>query len=234
MRSYDEQMDRLFGLFEPLIIGAVRWLFGWVEFSLQPTWREVFLLMMLYLGARTRSYFYAGMFGRAWFRVALSFGVSLGSAVVGGLIIVNDALSNFWLAVVPMIGVALFDAVDAFVSAIFRRKEGYTLLADFLRYWTFAAPASALGIVWAAIACYGLRQDPLSESYALAMLVLFGFALMLAAYWFIRGMLHYLNAANRTEGNSLIASVKTSSTTYISTQLSVAIAGSILIVMFGT
>ena len=175
--------------FEPLaswILGAISSLFDF-DLSLSKHWGDVFVLMSLYIGARAMSYWQKGERRHATERISLGIIVSFLTAVLAGLWTGDGIASGIGMTVTLVIGLLLFDLIDAAWAALRYRPEGQTFSGEFRRYLGFCLPASVLllAIIFAGSLAFSVSILEVDRRHGA--LILLCASIGLAIYWALRG-----------------------------------------------
>lgn len=173
--------------FAELLAEEISKLFS-IDLDLQDHWSDIFVLLTLYFGARARSYWAAGMKRRAIFRVVWGALVSLATGVLAGLSNATMQDGNIFVLGAIVLGLTVFDVVDAAWSAAFHRKKGLTWVQDWLRYLAFSMPTIAIGIFAMFIFATTSTVSSDFSGTALGILASLGYAIVLALYWLYRGL----------------------------------------------
>ncbi len=175
---------------KPVALAVVDAISGILQFELNllDHWSDVFVLVALYLGSRTRSYWNAGMKRRALFRAVWGVIVGLITGVVAGVFEPLGIVGNLGVFITVVVGLAVFDIVDAGWSATFHRKAGLSWGQDWVRYATFSMPSILLGVVFAILLYFtysGWTAGWIDVPGIIAVLV---YSILLAFYWLYRGL----------------------------------------------
>jgi hypothetical protein len=230
-KVYNVLKMAIFSPFEPYIEAFVRSVLTWLpsEWRLQRHWHDIFVLLTLYFGARAGAYRKAGLKYRAAFRYALGLATSGLTALFAGLVLADSARSNALLAVIPIIGILMFEIVDSAVSASVARKEGLPWFVDMVRYLKFSLPILGTGFVGIIGANWAFRDSEAARSNSLALFCLLGFTVTLAAYWGLRGYLFARPIEHREPGEGVWHRFKRSSNTEIAMAMTSALVLAFLI-----
>jgi hypothetical protein len=151
---------------------------GW-GFTLDPYWKHVLILMWLYFGSNARAAWLVGNRGTAVFKVVWGGIIAFVASVASGL------GSHIFLALWPILGIAIFEFGDSVWNAIARTPPGESRWQRF-RY----SVGQDLGIVAVgllAFAVVALVQLQFGASQAWGFTLLGTLATGLALYWMRRG-----------------------------------------------
>ena len=198
-----------------------------VSVKLPIYWSDVFLIVSIYLGSRSRTYWSSGLKGRAAFRLALGLGCALFICILIGAFPTTHAgrLSNSLLWVVT--GFFFFELFDGAASATFSRKVELQWHQDFFRYFAYSAPSVALGIP---VIVFGwwleyLYQTETRVDYGLISLQIY--IVVLASYWIVRGI---LSSADEQKGGTRMERFLSSSNTRVGLFMMRAILGAAIFI----
>jgi len=158
------------------------------DLKLLDHWSDVFVLVTLYLAARTRSYWKAGMKRRAGFRAIWGAIIGFLTGTVAGVSEPSGVAGNIYIIVVVVVGLAVFDIVDAAWSATFHRETGLTWLQDWARYAGFSMPSILMGVVFTLVAYLTYPLWSPSWIDAPGIIAVLVFSVALAFYWLYRGL----------------------------------------------
>lgn len=218
---------------EPLIAGIIyvtsRIL--QIHISLSAHWSDVFVLLLLYFGARARAYWDSGIKGRAGFRCVWGLFVSFFTAVLAGALPLANVVSSISVAAITLLGIGVFEIGDCTWSATFSRKQGLTWKGDFERYAAFSFPPIVIGtivlLVGATLSIFYFSSLPPSSGLFLLVIIAF----ILALYWMIRGWQFAGDVILRLPGESRFQKFKRSSNTRIAVLMLSSILGATLFIL---
>lgn len=159
-----------------------------LNITVDPIWSDVFVLLMLYLMARISAYWGAGLRWIALFRLLWSFVVGLLTSVAAGAAGPQNVTGNILIVLAVVIGLAIFDIVDAAWSATFNRKPGLTWGQDWRRYAEYSMPTVAIGIALVGLLYLSYSLWSADWLRAPGLLALIGYSILLAIYWIFRGL----------------------------------------------
>lgn len=126
---YNKLMSLLFGWLEPYLNWVLDKLGGFIalELDLQAHWREIFIVMMVYFGARLRAMASAGNQVSTSFVISLlavGLVVALGSSIAAGAIPLSGSRElslSMLMAACPLMGAFLFDLSENALTSTLRR-----------------------------------------------------------------------------------------------------------------
>lgn len=223
----------VFSPLTPMLVSLVNYfsnLFG-VNFELSPHWSDVFVLLLLYFGARARAYWDAGLRARSVFRNIYGVLISFLTGAISGVVPITSVTSSVLMVSIALFGIMAFELADCSWSATFSRKPGLAWAQDFKRYAAFSFPPlyinAALLLVGALIAHYVFPTN--GQNVGLVLLLIF--ALVLACYWLIRGWLSAGEADSPLVGKSRWQKFQKSSNTRIGVLMLVSIFGALIFIL---
>lgn len=159
-----------------------------IDLILGEHWSDILVLVTLYLGARALSYWRAGMKRQSIFRVIWGALVGFATGMLAG---VSESIMQFGNVVVIgaiVLGLAVFDFIDAAWSATFHRNPHLAWGQDWVRYLAFSMPTIVIGLVIIVISV-ATSIVPLAYTDASSgILTSLGYAIVLAFYWLYRGV----------------------------------------------
>ena len=160
-----------------------------IKLDLHEYWSDVFVLMTLYLGSRALSYWRAGLRRRATFRVVWSFAIGLLTGIAVGLLSIKSGWGNLMMFSLILVGLTVFELVDASWAATFHRKQALSWISDVARYLAFSWPSLALGLILLTV--FWANYDYFSAEWIVLPGIFFFllYSVVLAAYWIVRGLI---------------------------------------------
>lgn len=176
------------------------------ELMLYDHWSDVFVLVSLYLGARSRSYWKSGLKKLAAFRMIWGIIIGLITGVAAGVSNPSSFLGNFGMVVAVVCGLAIFDIIDAAWAATFHRKSGLSWLQDWNRYAAFSMPSILMGIVFGALFYIGYTWFTPYWITVPGIVAILLYSVFLAFYWLYRGFLSSRNSNELKTGYEKFAS----------------------------
>lgn len=227
--TYVESKNFLVGWAEPSLTSLIMYMGSWLSLNvtLYDQWSDVFLLMILYFGARARSYWNSQRRNRAIFRVAIGIPIALFSSAFSGLILANNWTSNLLMTALPIMGMLVFDVVDSAMSASFVRDRESSWWKTFYRYLNFSVPVLFIGIIIAFVLTYTFRSSLIARSSDLGLLCMIAFILLLSIYWAVRAWMYAHPPNHRLPGETVAARFSRASAASIARQLAIVISGAL-------
>jgi hypothetical protein len=200
-----------------------------VDLGLHEYWSDVFVLMTLYLGSRALSYWRAGLRRRAIFRVVWSFAVGLLTGIVVGLLSPESGWDNLMMFELILVGLTVFELVDASWAATFHRKQALSWISDVTRYLAFSWPSLGLGLVLLTV--FWANYDYFSAEWIVLPGIVFflAYLVVLAAYWITRGLIS--SRASQKQGTGL-EKFLASSNTQIGLLILRSLGGAAILILF--
>jgi uncharacterized membrane protein len=127
---------------EPFVIPAFAALAKALDLDLTfgPRWPDVFVLMLIYLGSRVKSYFAGGRYPRAVAMLAVAIAISIVSAFFASAVDLDAPSGVLVASSVPLLGFLAYDFAYACVGATLDRKGAATWVGEFRRHLLFSAP----------------------------------------------------------------------------------------------
>lgn len=179
----------VFGPLEPLVREFIAVIGSALSIHLQlmPHWSDVFVLLLLYFGARARAYWDAGLHGRSAFRYIYGIVVALITGAISGAIPQTSVSLSAYMISATLLGIAAFEVGDCSWSATFARKPGLTWRQDFSRYAAFSFPPLYLNAALLVVGAIVAGQFFPGVGKSVGLILLFTFSFVLACYWIFRG-----------------------------------------------
>ena len=197
-----------------------------LNIELSEHWGDVFVLMVLYLGARAKAYWDTGARAHAVIRFCLGFCVSFLTAVLAGMWRDSGVLSGMMIGMTVVIGLLVFDTLDATWAAVAYRKPNQTWADEFKRYLGFSLPTMAVAAFALSLGVLLFLTGIIPSTARVGSTTLLIFALALAVYWAWRGWALSGQEEYRDAGETRWARFRRSSTTRISFLMMTTMTGS--------
>ena len=128
------------------------------------------------------------MRSRAIFRLLWLFVVGLFTSVAAGAAGSLNLSNNVLILLSVVVGLAIFDVVDAAWSATFYRKPALTWLQDWRRYAEFSMPTVAIGIALVIVFYFSYSLWSATWIRVPELLALIVYSILLSIYWIFRGL----------------------------------------------
>lgn len=200
-----------------------------IDLNLAKHWGDVFLLLGLYLGARAGSYWHSGRRRHASERMLLGLSVAFLTSVLAGLWPEDSLAQGIGKALTVVVGLLIFDIIDAAWAAAVYRKASQTFFDEFSRYLGYCLPATALLLIvilaGASAMFIGFLTAPDRHG---SVLLLLG-SLSLVPYWASRGWMISGSPDYRPAEASRYQRFRQSSATKTAVHMTIVIAGAIVI-----
>lgn len=192
-------------------------------------WIDFLLLMMIYLGARCRSYFADEQYVRAAFMMSVAFLISVFFSCLGSAISIGSEKEAFFSSLFPVFGFLLYDVVYAAVGASLDRQTQDTWIADVLRHLAFSVPLILILPLLNYLAIFLLVSRMQVSSYgSLIIAILFDY-LLISTFWAYKSRIHANKRENRRLGESVSERFLRSSATNVSLYVSTVILWAVLL-----
>ena len=166
-----------------------------------PRWPDIFLLMLIYLGSRVRSYIVSGKYVRATAMLANSLAISITSAFFASSVELETQVHVMLATSIPLLGFMVYDLIYACVGASFDRLGSSSWTAEFRRHLLFSTPlvllAFALNLALAFAFAGALRTQ--YQSFVLIFTIDYA---LISAYWAFLSLRHARQRQNRMLGES--------------------------------
>jgi hypothetical protein len=198
----------------------------YLDLKLSEHWGDVFVLMVLYLGARAKAYWNKGARAHATIRFSLGFLVSFITAVIAGAWSDVGVLSGMMIFITVVVGFLVFDSLDASWAALAYRKPDQTWIDEYVRYLEFSVPTTIVAAIALILSgfLFFVGIFPSSARLGSTSLLIFSFAL--ALYWAWRGWALSGQQQYRNSSEARWSRFRRSSTTRVAVLMLTAIAGS--------
>ncbi|WP_229802355.1 hypothetical protein [Paramylibacter ulvae] len=197
-----------------------------LNIELSEHWGDVFVLMVLYLGARAKAYWDTGARTHAAIRFVLGVLISFVTAILAGTWSEVGVLSGLMIVMTVVIGLFVFDVFDASWAALAYRRPDQTWIDEFRRYLGFSLPTIAVAVVALVLSVFLFLVGVIPSSARLGSTSLLIFAFALALYWAWRGWALSGQQEYREESETRWARFRRSSTTRIAILMLMAMTGS--------
>lgn len=199
-----------------------------LDWELSEHWGDVFVLMVLYLGARAKAYWDTGARTHAAIRFSLGIVISFVTSVLAGIWIDAAILPSVMIVLTVVVGLFVFDVLDASWAALAYRKPHQTWTEEFRRYLEFSLPTIAVAVIAlvASMSLFFVGVIPSSARLGSTSLLFFAFAL--ALYWAWRGWVLSGQPEYRSASETRWERFRRSSTTRIAVLMLMSMAGSAL------
>jgi len=191
--QYDKLVHNLIGTWaEPLIFVCLKNIEKTLGFSLQlqPSWKHVLVLMWLYFGAGLKVDKEDRGLGTVLFTIIWGGAIALVSSVVFGVVPPSNSALQVLLVVIPVAGVVLYELGRRAWTALFFPLQGCGWVDTFIDGCiTYVLPVAIIGF---SVVAGGLAASEMGVAIgdpASGLPLLFGFVVLLAFYWFGRGVM---------------------------------------------
>jgi len=197
-----------------------------LNIELSEHWGDVFVLMVLYLGARAKAYWDTGARNHATIRFSLGVVISFITSILAGIWNDVGVLPSLMIVLTVIFGLFVFDALDASWAALAYRRPDQTWGEEFRRYLGFSLPTIAVAATALVLSMflYLVGVIPISARLGSTSLLIFAFAL--ALYWAWRGWALSGQTEYREESETRWKRFRRSSTTRIAVLMLMVMAGS--------
>ncbi|GAM99104.1 hypothetical protein U91I_02744 [alpha proteobacterium U9-1i] len=201
---FEKNIGAWLQIFEPVVvplIGAVSKAFD-LTLTLQPHWKYLFVVMLVYFSARVQSAMRVGNLGAGILMVATGLLCALGASAVAGAIPiagsdVSARTSILVMTVAPTMGVFLFDLSENIWSAAVRRnviadreqRLARSAWGEFLglALKTVQRTLAAFGIIAVALVATFMAPDPIGHIRSPGLIVLLALTSWMGIYWIAQG-----------------------------------------------
>lgn len=173
-----------------------------IEITFGPRWPDIFLLMLIYLGSRVKSYFASGKPFRAVTMLLIVGVISIVSAFFASAIELSSWQGVLVATSAPLLGFLAYDAVYAHVGATMDRGRS-PWLWEFKRHIAFSVPL----LIFAFILNAGFASFLVSEGgftgYQTFVLIFTVDYLVISLYWAYQSLRHAQKRESRNLGESV-------------------------------
>ena len=201
-----------------------------IGISFGPRWPDIFLLMVIYLGSRVKSYLSSGKYLRALAMFAISTVISITSAFFASAVDLTSWQSVAIAAAIPLLGFLAYDALYAFVGASLDRGRN-SWLSEFGRHLSFSVPLLALSLLLNVALANLLMSKVGFTPYQAFVLVFTTDYLIISVCWAYQSLRHAQNRKNRTLGETVSERFWRSSATNVSLNISVVLFSAIFFML---
>lgn len=213
---------------EPFIVPAFKALselFA-VNITFGANWPDIFLLMIIYLGSRVKSYISGEKYIRAGVMLMLSVGVCVVSSFFASSVNLNMPIDVFNATAIPLLGFLAYDLVYSTIGASLDRGRA-TWLREFVRHLTFSVPLLLLSLFLNYLLA-NILMKTLGASPYQAFVIIFAFNyFVISLYWVLQSLHHAEKRENRLIGESVSERFWRSSATNVALNVGLVLASAI-------
>lgn len=204
-----------------------------LDAELGENWKDLFVTLSLYFGARSKSYWDTGQRSHAIFRILLGFPISLVSSVAASLW-KDDTIGNcigFGSSII--VGMLFYELIASAFGSVFYRKKGQSFFQEFFRYLNYSFPALLLALFLLFISITGgaYISNEYRNEFGLIGIILF--LLIVPFYWAWRGWTFAGHRKNRQMGETRWERFQSSSATRIAKLMLYSVGGGLLFALMG-
>jgi hypothetical protein len=213
-----------------LILDAVNRIFR-VDLNFSDNWSNVFVLMMIYLTSRIKSYVSQAKYIRSVFMSVISIFICVFCSMDYYKLDLKSYISIWIASCVPLFGFLIYDVLYSMTGSAFDRRGGSSFIDDFLRHIKFSTPllilCSICGLSISFIFMQYLNIDG-DKVYVIIFSVNY---FLISAYWFYMSFRHAVKRENRNLGESIGHRMARSSATNVALNVGIVLFSAIVFIL---
>jgi hypothetical protein len=201
----------------------IRLLFG-------PRWPDVFLLMLIYLGSRVKSYMAGGKYVRAAAMLTISVATCITSAFFASSVDLETPFGVLAATSIPLLGFVAYDAVYACVGASLDHRRQGSWASEFKRHLLFSVPLVLLSLVLNLLLATVFARILRTPYQAFVLIFAIDYA-VISGYWAVLSLKHAKQRQNRLLGESTSQRFWRSSATNVSLNVALVLFSAVLFML---
>ncbi len=218
---------------EPFIVPAFNAFaeFFFLKITIGPRWPDVFLLMLIYLGSRVKSYFAGGRYVRALAMLMLSIGICIVSSCFSSSVNLSNLQGVLVATSIPLLGFLVYDLVYGCIGATMDRRNQATWFHEFKRHLAFSVPLVIVALLLNLVLAMLFVKVFRNSYQAFVMLFAIDYV-VISGYWAIMSLHHARQRKNRNLGESTSERFWRSSATNVSLNVALVLFSAIAFMLF--